>query len=112
MSRRTLIGILGVFLLLAVLLVFGGLYWAGAASVHNGWSPEELAQMQNLRFTPEAVQAVIDRKNVSNELLHDIEAISLGQQLFNDPRLSASGQVSCASCHQPEHAYQDQGQMS
>jgi len=29
----------------------------------------------------------------------------LGQQLFNDPALSASGRQSCASCHSPQHAY-------
>jgi cytochrome c peroxidase len=29
----------------------------------------------------------------------------LGQQLFHDPRLSGSGQMSCASCHDPDHAY-------
>lgn len=28
----------------------------------------------------------------------------LGQQLFNDPFLSASGQQSCASCHSPQRA--------
>ncbi len=29
----------------------------------------------------------------------------LGEQIFFDPSLSASGQQSCASCHSPEHAY-------
>ncbi len=29
----------------------------------------------------------------------------LGKQLFFDPRLSASGKLSCASCHDPAHAY-------
>ncbi len=29
----------------------------------------------------------------------------LGQQIFNDPSLSASGKQSCASCHSPQHAY-------
>lgn len=30
---------------------------------------------------------------------------SLGKQLFFDASLSASGKMSCASCHSPEHAY-------
>ncbi len=30
---------------------------------------------------------------------------SLGRQLFADPRLSPSGQLACASCHSPEHAF-------
>jgi cytochrome c peroxidase len=29
----------------------------------------------------------------------------LGQQIFNDPSLSASGKQSCASCHSPQHSY-------
>lgn len=30
---------------------------------------------------------------------------SLGQKIFFDPGLSASGKMSCASCHSPAHAY-------
>ena len=29
----------------------------------------------------------------------------IGKQIFNDPSLSASGKMSCASCHNPSHAY-------
>jgi cytochrome c peroxidase len=32
-------------------------------------------------------------------------AAALGRKLFFDPALSASGQLSCASCHSPAHAY-------
>ena len=35
------------------------------------------------------------------------EGVDLGRHLFYDPRLSADGQVSCASCHPPEHAFSD-----
>lgn len=33
--------------------------------------------------------------------------VDLGRQLFSDVRLSADGKVSCATCHQPEKAFQD-----
>lgn len=34
------------------------------------------------------------------------EALSaLGQKLFSDPRLSASGRLACASCHSPAHDF-------
>jgi cytochrome c peroxidase len=33
--------------------------------------------------------------------------IALGQQLFNDPQLSADGRTRCASCHMPDRAYND-----
>jgi cytochrome c peroxidase len=30
---------------------------------------------------------------------------SLGRKMFADPLLSGSGQVACASCHSPDHAF-------
>lgn len=33
--------------------------------------------------------------------------IALGQSLFFDKRLSRDGSTSCASCHQPQHAFSD-----
>lgn len=33
------------------------------------------------------------------------DAAALGKLLFYDPSLSASGRMSCASCHSPAHAY-------
>jgi cytochrome c peroxidase len=33
--------------------------------------------------------------------------VELGRTIFFDRRLSADGKTSCASCHQPEHAFQD-----
>ena len=35
------------------------------------------------------------------------EKIELGKQLFFDPRLSGSGQIACASCHDPDLAWAD-----
>ena len=34
-------------------------------------------------------------------------AVSLGARLFADRRLSGDGQISCATCHQPERAFSD-----
>ena len=33
------------------------------------------------------------------------ELAALGKKIFFDPALSASGRMSCATCHNPEHAY-------
>ncbi|MEO8778612.1 MAG: cytochrome c peroxidase [Rhodanobacter sp.] len=33
------------------------------------------------------------------------EMAALGKRIFFDPSLSASGRMSCASCHSPQHAY-------
>ncbi len=35
------------------------------------------------------------------------ERVELGRRLFHDARLSRTGNVSCASCHQAEHAFSD-----
>lgn len=35
----------------------------------------------------------------------DPTAISLGRAIFSDPSLSASGRMSCATCHDPAHAH-------
>lgn len=35
------------------------------------------------------------------------EAVALGELLFFDPRLSANGEVSCATCHDPQFAWTD-----
>lgn len=34
-------------------------------------------------------------------------ALRLGAILFNDANLSADGRISCAECHQPDHAFSD-----
>src|SRR5690349_15051618 len=33
------------------------------------------------------------------------ELTELGRALFSDPSLSASGKLTCSSCHDPAHAY-------
>ncbi len=43
----------------------------------------------------------------SNNVADDPRALTLGQRLFFDPRLSVTGKVACASCHQPPLLFQD-----
>src|ERR1043165_5131586 len=43
----------------------------------------------------------------SNRVADDARAAALGQRLFFDRRLSANGQVACATCHLPEQQFQD-----
>lgn len=42
-----------------------------------------------------------------NAVADDPRAAALGHRLFFDTRLSANGQVSCASCHQPQKYFTD-----
>ena len=43
----------------------------------------------------------------SNRVSGNAHAIDLGERLFFDLRLSATGKVSCATCHQPGHGWSD-----
>ena len=45
--------------------------------------------------------------DASNRWADDPGAASLGHRLFFDGRLSANGQVSCATCHDPRRNYED-----
>jgi cytochrome c peroxidase len=47
--------------------------------------------------------AIHARANATSEQAR----IALGERLFFDKRLSGDGQISCASCHQPERAFSD-----
>lgn len=43
----------------------------------------------------------------TNRASGDPRAAALGERLFADPRLSATGAVACATCHQPSKGFQD-----
>ncbi len=43
----------------------------------------------------------------SNRVADDPAAAALGEAIFFDERFSANGQVSCATCHEPERAFTD-----
>ncbi len=45
--------------------------------------------------------------SLSNRWADNPQARALGAALFMDPGLSQTGQVSCASCHQPERSFSD-----
>jgi len=48
----------------------------------------------------------------TNAVADDPRAVALGHRLFFDTRLSADGQVACATCHEAEHGLSDEGPRS
>jgi cytochrome c peroxidase len=93
-----LAGCLGAILLASVALAqsYAGVSFAG-------WSGEEIALMSSLRLSAlEPAPA-----DPSNRVEANPAAVQLGQRLFADRRFSGNGAVSCASCHQPDHQFQD-----
>lgn len=47
------------------------------------------------------------RRDASNRVSGKTDAITFGERLFFEPRLSATGQVSCATCHDPAKHWTD-----
>jgi cytochrome c peroxidase len=68
---------------------------AAALSVHAQLSRQEKARL--LAHGPWPPQLALPRP----------EAIALGERLFYEPRLSGTGSVLCASCHEPFRHFQD-----
>jgi len=66
------------------------------------WSMDEVRAIE--RHGPWPPPPVRDP---SNRVSGMPAAIALGEHLFNDPRLSASGGMSCASCHQAGRGWSD-----
>ena len=60
---------------------------AGHPSLQHWLLPAEIPQPENNKMSAERV--------------------ALGEKIFFDPRLSVSGQTSCASCHAPERGWAD-----
>ena len=70
----------------------------------DDWSVEEVAQIQSLQLDKLPGQPPIDKTNlVANQPI----AQTLGHHLFFDSRLSSTGKVSCASCHDPNLSFTD-----
>lgn len=66
------------------------------------FTPAEQAQIASHGPWPQA-----QRADASNGLLNQPNAQRWGASLFFDVRLSANQTMSCASCHQPNRAFQD-----
>lgn len=69
------------------------------------WSADERAAV--LRHGPWPQAPAADAGHAGNRWAASPAAQKLGKALFFDPRLSGSGAVSCASCHQSQRAFTD-----
>ena len=76
---------------------------ASPAAGADGWSRDELAVLASLSLR-RLPQVPADPSNAVERLP---AAVAFGQRLFGDARFSASGAVSCASCHDPQRQFQD-----
>ena len=76
---------------------------SAAAPRGDRWTDEEVAQLSSMSLR-ELGAAPADP---TNRVADDPHAAEFGRKLFFDTRLSANGQVSCATCHIPEKEFQD-----
>src|SRR5688500_171022 len=67
------------------------------------WTKEEIGEVSSLSLR-ELGPAPADP---TNRVANHPGAAELGRKLFFDARLSANGEVSCATCHVPEKGFQD-----
>lgn len=93
------------FKLLALLIVVavGWMLWEQRPASYPEWSDEEIAILESLSLS--ALPPL--PADPSNAVADDSRAARMGQQLFNDPRLSANGMISCATCHQAIRNFTD-----
>ncbi len=78
--------------------------WAAGVRAQRllDWSPEEIrAVAQHGPWPPPAV------RDTSNRVSGTPAGIALGERLFNEPRLSGDGRMSCATCHQAGRDWSD-----
>jgi cytochrome c peroxidase len=90
-------------LLITFALLLGSTVLLAAAPGTDRWSEEDVAQLSSMSLR-ELGPASADP---TNRVADDPRAVELGRRLFFDTRLSANGQVSCATCHIPEREFQD-----
>ena len=67
------------------------------------WTTEEIRLLQTLSI----VNLPPVPSDPSSAVADDPRAARFGQALFFDPRLSGTGTIACASCHQPENRFTD-----
>lgn len=92
--------IIGAFTIIAYLIYTSGLI---TLTSFSPWSIEERKILQSLSI--ENLPPIpIDP---SNEVSGNVKAAEFGYRLFFDNRLSANGQISCATCHSPERFFTD-----
>jgi cytochrome c peroxidase len=58
--------------------------------------------------------AIVAARDTAGDALDESAptAFSLGEKIFADPSLSASGRMSCATCHDPAHAHAQSNDLS
>ncbi|CAG0996459.1 Cytochrome c551 peroxidase [Burkholderiales bacterium] len=76
---------------------------SGDDTAGTGFAPDEVARILSHGPWPPPVPG----RDPSNRVSGNADAIAFGERLFFDTRLSSTGLVSCARCHQPGRYFTD-----
>jgi cytochrome c peroxidase len=91
-------------ILFAAAAAVGLSVWAApGAKLRDDWSAQEVATLASMQLKEAGPRPA----DPSNAYEGKAKAAALGRALFNDPRFSRNGQVSCASCHSAQNQFQD-----
>jgi cytochrome c peroxidase len=89
--------------LVALALVLAITMVSAAAPRGDRWTTEEAGLLSSLSLR----ELGPPPGDPTNRVADDPRAAEFGRKVFFDTRLSANGQVSCATCHIPEKEFQD-----
>lgn len=105
MTRQRLLGLVT----LALMLGLAGWAWH---VMQRGGAERPASQPLMMSDVPKALVVHTQARgpippDPTNRFANDARAVALGERLFFDESFSASGTVSCATCHDPERAFTD-----
>ena len=70
--------------------------------IEHRWDARQISTLENLWLNN-----LEPKKDVTNRVVNNPDAASLGKNLFFDTRFSADGNIACATCHKPELYFTD-----
>ncbi len=85
------------------LLVLQSMMACTAAARSDGWTAAEIAELRTMSISELEPLS----PDPTNRVANDPRAVAFGRRLFFDTRLSSTGRVSCATCHNPDRDFQD-----
>ncbi len=88
---------------IAIGTILASIWFFSQSKSQKFWTAKEVKVLQSLWIG--SLPPV--PTDTSNAVADHPQAAQLGYQLFFDTRLSANGQISCATCHQPERFFTD-----
>jgi len=101
-NRASSCPVICLLVLLAAATGSWGLWWYGTHSTHT-WTAAERVLLQSLHL--DSLQPL--PPDPGNQAGDNALAARMGHLLFFDTRLSANGEVACATCHQPRLRFTD-----